>query len=111
MNETHLERTKYSTYLRKDTIAVLKRYAGTYGIRVYEVVQQALDDFLNDEYDDVLDIYFKRAVMLLNGLDSITAAFVQRKLKIPYSRALRILDQLEKKGLLDMERLVSRGKY
>jgi len=51
-------------------------------------------------FDNSPDELFKKAVELLKGTSEISASFLQRRLVIGYSRAARILDQLEEKGYL-----------
>lgn len=49
-------------------------------------------------YDSSPDVLFENAIELLKGYDEVSASLLQRRLTIGYSRAARILDQLEEKG-------------
>lgn len=45
-----------------------------------------------------LDELFNEALKILKGYDFVSASLLQRRLSIGYSRAARLLDQLEEKG-------------
>ena len=49
------------------------------------------------EADDVL---LPKAKKLVQHFDTVSASFLQRKLVIGYSRAARLLDQLEEQGIV-----------
>lgn len=51
-------------------------------------------------FDNSPDELFKKAIGLLKGTSEISASYLQRRLAIGYSRAARLLDQLEEKGLV-----------
>ncbi|OGG19034.1 hypothetical protein A3D78_06730 [Candidatus Gottesmanbacteria bacterium RIFCSPHIGHO2_02_FULL_39_14] len=52
--------------------------------------------FLNPEEDPLLP----EAIKIVQGYDRASASLLQRRLKIGYARAARILDQLEEKGVV-----------
>lgn len=49
------------------------------------------------------DELFHEAVKVVAGLDNASASVIQRSLKIGYARSARILDQLEKSGLVSSQ--------
>lgn len=51
-------------------------------------------------YDNSPDVLFEKAVELIKGYEEVSASLLQRTLVIGYSRAARILDQLEEKGFV-----------
>ena len=55
-------------------------------------------DLLKDEDRDEL---FDEAVQLVNNNGKASISFLQRRLKIGYPRAARLMDQLEREGILD----------
>jgi len=58
-----------------------------------------------DEEDLSDDALYKEAVALLAETKRISTAYLQRKLKIGYARAARLLDLLEERGLVSPGRL------
>jgi hypothetical protein len=50
--------------------------------------------------DEELDSYFKKAAEVCIQYDRASASLLQRRLDIGYARAARIIDQLEKAGIL-----------
>lgn len=56
-----------------------------------------IEDYFDSDSDDVI---LEDAVKLVMQVDSVSAAFLQRKLVIGYARAARILSQLEEKGII-----------
>ena len=46
------------------------------------------------------DVLFEDIVKLIQGYDTISASFLQRRLAIGYARAARLLDQLETNGYI-----------
>lgn len=48
-----------------------------------------------------LDPIFEEAVKVIQNHDEASASLLQRRLSIGYSRAARLLDQLEEKGYLE----------
>lgn len=51
-------------------------------------------------FDNSPDELLKKAVEIINKCDEVSASFLQRRLSIGYSRAARLMDQLEEKGLV-----------
>lgn len=45
-----------------------------------------------------LDVLFDESLEIIKGYDEASASLLQRRLSIGYSRAARLLDQLEEKG-------------
>jgi DNA segregation ATPase FtsK/SpoIIIE-like protein len=50
------------------------------------------------EVQEDFDVNLNKAVELISKHDTVSAAFLQRKMAIGYAFACRIIDQLEKKG-------------
>lgn len=50
--------------------------------------------------DEDLDTLFEQAVSLVLEAEKASASFLQRRLEVGYARAARILDQMEKKGII-----------
>jgi S-DNA-T family DNA segregation ATPase FtsK/SpoIIIE len=53
-----------------------------------------------DEEDEGLDALFDEAVRVVRSHDKASASLLQRRLRIGYARAARILDQMEDKGIV-----------
>jgi S-DNA-T family DNA segregation ATPase FtsK/SpoIIIE len=53
-----------------------------------------------DEEDEGLDSLFEEAVRVVRSHDKASASLLQRRLRIGYARAARILDQMEDKGVV-----------
>jgi DNA-binding MarR family transcriptional regulator len=65
--------------------------------------------------DDQKDLLFDEAVVVINEHERASASLLQRKLRIGYARAARIIDQLEAEGLIgpstgENARVVLHGK-
>lgn len=56
--------------------------------------------FNQQEFDEDEDLLLPQAIELACELGQISTAMIQRKLKIGYSRANRIIEQMEKRGLI-----------
>lgn len=54
------------------------------------------------DFDAVDDLY-DRAVFIVLGNEEVSVSFLQRRLQIGFNRAARILEQLERNGIVSME--------
>lgn len=54
----------------------------------------------NIQASDGLDELFEESKKIVQGYDRVSASLLQRRLSIGYSRAARILDQLEAAGII-----------
>src|ERR1035437_7399103 len=84
-----------------DQIEELKQEIVSLRIRLKRVEDLLLSqsnpkDYIHSSND--LDDLFYEAVGILKTYDEVSASLLQRRLTIGYSRAARILDQLEEKG-------------
>ena len=61
---------------------------------------------IDDESDDLL----RQAIELIEGRDRISTSFVQRKLRVGFPRAARLVDQLEEQGLVGPDEGGGRGR-
>ena len=59
---------------------------------------------------DDKDTLFDDAVKALSGYEQISTSFLQRKLSIGYTRAARLLDQLENEGYIASGEMASPRK-
>jgi DNA segregation ATPase FtsK/SpoIIIE-like protein len=63
-----------------------------------------IEDYLQawdvDASNDDLDDLYEEAVKIIKQYDRASASLIQRRLMIGYARAARILDQLEKNGVV-----------
>lgn len=57
-----------------------------------------LRSIINPKIDK--DELFNEAVKLVNGYEEVSAFLLQRRLKVGYARAARILDELEEIGIV-----------
>ena len=53
-----------------------------------------------DDEDDDADALFTQAVDIVRRSDKASASLLQRRLRIGYARAARILDQMEDRGIV-----------
>lgn len=64
----------------------------------YILSQPNPEDYLIEQIDD--DPIYDETVKLVIQHDTVSASFLQRKLLIGYSRAARLIDLLERKGII-----------
>ena len=62
------------------------------------------EDILAGGLDDDVDELFNEAVELIKNEGKASISLIQRKLKVGYSRAARIFDQLKENGIISDER-------
>lgn len=59
----------------------------------------------NDEYDrDIMDYddpFMDESKKIISDFDKVSVSMIQRRLEIGYSRATRIMEQLEKEGYVE----------
>ena len=70
---------------------------------IAEIERQAVQEKgkgKESEIDDDLDPLFNQAVEVVIGVGMASTAMLQRKLKLGYARAARIIDQMESKGFV-----------
>ena len=77
------------------------RESGVAPVYTQEVTTQVARDRLTADYgEDSKDDLFNEAVNVVCRFEKASASLLQRRLKIGYARAARILDQLEKAGIV-----------
>ena len=63
-------------------------------------LEEEVDELSSEqEYDDT-DELFKNAIDLANSNGKLSTSLLQRKLRIGYPRAARLMDQLEDRGIV-----------
>lgn len=87
-----------------DNIEDLKKEIVSLKIKIRRLEEFVLampngNDYIHEENSD--DPAYEDAVKVIKNHDEVSASMLQRKLAIGYSRAARILDQLEEKGYLE----------
>ena len=76
-----------------DTIEDLKKEIESLKARVKKLEE-------NHALENSPDVLFGKAVEIIKKYSEVSASLLQRRLAIGYSRAARLLDQLEEKGLV-----------
>lgn len=73
-----------------------------YSMDVHDQIEQSEDDDMSDEdWDDEM---IPKALEVLRNSDRASTSLLQRRLKIGYNRAARIMETLEAKGLVSLDR-------
>jgi len=80
-----------------DYIGSQRAYADAYLLPEYEADESS--SMLSDSVDD-RDPLFKEAAEIVVGAQQGSTSLIQRKMKIGYNRAGRIIDQLEAAGIV-----------
>jgi len=71
----------------------------TYDTRILHVVKGDADHALGDDDGEKDELYEKAVETVLNS-GQASASYLQRRLKLGYARAARIIDQMEGEGLI-----------
>lgn len=87
-----------------DQIEDLKKEIVSLKIRIRRIEELFLSqsdpkDYIHESNEN--DVLFDDAIKILPNHDQISASLLQRRFAIGYSRAARLLDQLEEAGYLD----------
>lgn len=73
-------------------------------LKILELRIQGIEYFLSSfetfAFKDADDILLPKATEIVLKYDRASASLIQRRLSIGYARAVRILDQLEEKGIV-----------
>lgn len=69
----------------------------TYNEKVIEEIKQVNSPSKNEDFEDEM---LPKAIELTLDSDQISTSMIQRKLRVGYSRAGRIIDEMESKGLI-----------
>jgi DNA-binding MarR family transcriptional regulator len=93
--------------------AIDQMYDDLFGVRKASKAQETVPH--NSTDDDQKDQLFEEAITVINEHDRVSSSLLQRRLRIGYARAARIIDRLEAEGLVGSvdgtaSRVVLRGK-
>ncbi len=84
-------------------VTFLKENGGpTYSEDVLEKIERAntTDKELDEQEDDETDPFLMEAIDAVVDLGQASASFIQRRFKVGYARAGRIIDQMEARGII-----------
>ena len=84
-------------------VSFLKKNGGpTYSEDVLEKIERAnsTDKELDEQDDDETDPFLMEAIDTVVDLGQASASFIQRRFKVGYARAGRIIDQMEARGII-----------
>ena len=84
-------------------VSFLKENSGpTYSEDVLEKIERAnsTDKELDEQDDDETDPFLMEAIDTVVDLGQASASFIQRRFKVGYARAGRIIDQMEARGII-----------
>jgi len=84
-------------------VSFLKEKGGaTYSEDVLEKIERAntTDRELDEQDDDETDPFLMEAIETVVDLGQASASFIQRRFKVGYARAGRIIDQMEARGII-----------
>ena len=76
---------------------VKKQGCASYNEKVIEEIKEVN---VSTEEDDFEDDLLPTAIELTLDLENISTSMIQRKLRVGYSRAGRIIDEMESKGII-----------
>lgn len=82
-------------------VASVKKYAPAKYDK--EMINQITQNPKMDEFDGETDEFFQDAVKLVIEKEKASASMLQRQFKIGYNRAARLIDELEKRGIVGPE--------
>lgn len=91
---------KVTFALKLKTIKSIKIYAEEHNIGENKVVQKALDQFFEGDYEEFWDDLYQEGIKVAKQYDKISPSLLQRELQIGYARACRMMDQLEKDQII-----------
>lgn len=89
----------------KEVLDIVEYLQNTYGEPEYDMdMVKEVDDEENGSYsddDEDEDEYYKQAVQIAYDKGSVSISMIQRYLKIGYNRAARIVEMMERRGILE----------
>jgi len=77
---------------------VKKQGTPTYDDKIVRIIKSSADPFLAESMEK--DTLYDKAVELILLTGQASASYLQRKLKLGYARAARIIDQMEQEGIV-----------
>ncbi len=86
----------------QDVVQYLKKYGKpNYDQNVIKAIDEALQSGSDDNFDDgEVDPVFDQAVEIVARERKASVSYIQRRLKIGYNRAARIVEQMEREGMV-----------
>ena len=87
----------------KEIVTFLKENGGpTYSEDILEKIERAnsTDKELDEEDENETDPFLNEAIEAVVSLGQASASFIQRRFKVGYARAGRIIDQMEARGII-----------
>jgi S-DNA-T family DNA segregation ATPase FtsK/SpoIIIE len=93
----------HGAFVTEDEVAELTRFLSEQGSPVFDEGLTAVDleEAVNAaESDDDVDEMYDRAVALVAETRNASISYVQRRLKVGYNRAARMVEQMEKEGVI-----------
>ena len=87
----------------ENIVDFLKENGGaTYSEDVLEKIEKvnSTDKELDEDMDDETDPFLMEAIEAVIDMGQASASYIQRKFKVGYARAGRIIDQMEERGII-----------
>ena len=87
----------------ENIVEFLKENGGpTYSEDVLEKIEKvnSTDKELDEDSDDDTDPFLMEAIEAVIDMGQASASYIQRKFKVGYARAARIIDQMEERGII-----------
>ncbi len=92
---------KYTIQLRNDVTEGLEKFATIQGVKTEEIIQDALDEYMDSNVEATNDPLFDVIVEFIITQESISIVLLHRKYAIGYGRAQRIVALLGKLGYIE----------
>ena len=94
---------KYTIELPEETIVKLEKYAKKDGDKPEEVIQDMLEWYYFGEKDFETDgdLLFEAIIPEIIKQEIVTGSYIQRTFSVTFSRAKKILSELEKMGYVE----------
>lgn len=99
---SHMMRV-HGAYIADDELKSIIDYVKSQGTPIYndELINEAKEESgIEEELDEEKDELFDEALKIIKDGGSPTISYIQRRLKIGYNRSARIVEQMEKMGIL-----------
>ncbi len=92
----------HGAYISEDEIKRITEFVKTQGTPEYneELIETTKELAGTEETEEELDPLFDEAVQIIKEGGNPSISYLQRRLKIGYNKAARIVEQMEKKGIL-----------
>jgi S-DNA-T family DNA segregation ATPase FtsK/SpoIIIE len=102
LNGSNEMRRVQCPFISEEEVAALNDYLRTQGTpRYHEAILLAAEDDANEpEREEALDARFDEAVRIVADTQRCSTSWLQRKMTIGYNRAAKIVEQMEKRGMV-----------